>query len=138
MKYLATGGREDEKIMPDSNLGNRHECSDCGIKFYDLGKPKPTCPKCGTVQTSDGTETPTSKRSRKVAEKPSKDMPAEDKETPDDEIQDDADLDDDLDDEDLDDDDLDDENLDDDLDGLDEDLDDDDLDDDDDDLDDED
>lgn len=31
--------------MPD--LGLKHECPNCGIKFYDLGKPEPLCPKCG-------------------------------------------------------------------------------------------
>ena len=34
--------------MPD--LGTKHECTECGAKFYDLNKPEPTCPKCGTVQ----------------------------------------------------------------------------------------
>ncbi len=29
------------------NLGNRLQCSDCGIKFYDFNRPNPTCPKCG-------------------------------------------------------------------------------------------
>lgn len=32
--------------MPE--LGKKHECPNCGIKFYDLGKPTPLCPKCGT------------------------------------------------------------------------------------------
>lgn len=31
--------------MPD--LGSKHECPSCGIKFYDLGKHEPICPKCG-------------------------------------------------------------------------------------------
>lgn len=31
--------------MPD--LGNKHECPNCGTKFYDLGKAEPICPKCG-------------------------------------------------------------------------------------------
>ena len=31
--------------MPE--LGSKHECPSCGIKFYDLGKPEPICPKCG-------------------------------------------------------------------------------------------
>lgn len=30
--------------MPD--LGTKHECSSCGVKFYDLGKSDPVCPKC--------------------------------------------------------------------------------------------
>ena len=34
--------------MPD--LGTKYECVECGAKFYDLGKPEPICPKCGTDQ----------------------------------------------------------------------------------------
>ena len=34
--------------MPD--LGTKYECAECGAKFYDLGKPEPICPKCGTDQ----------------------------------------------------------------------------------------
>lgn len=32
--------------MPD--LGTKYECAECGAKFYDLGKPEPLCPRCGT------------------------------------------------------------------------------------------
>jgi hypothetical protein len=32
--------------MPE--LGAKHECHHCGAKFYDLGKPEPLCPRCGT------------------------------------------------------------------------------------------
>ena len=37
--------------MPE--LGQKHECPDCGLKYYDLGKPKAVCPKCG-----DGEDAP--------------------------------------------------------------------------------
>ena len=30
-----------------TELGTKHECAGCGIKFYDLGNPKAVCPKCG-------------------------------------------------------------------------------------------
>ena len=33
-----------------TTLGNKHECSSCGAKFYDLGKSKIVCPSCGTDQ----------------------------------------------------------------------------------------
>lgn len=33
-----------------SHLGNKHECYECGAKFYDLGKPEALCPKCGANQ----------------------------------------------------------------------------------------
>jgi len=32
--------------MNKDKLGNKHLCSSCGIKFYDLKKEIPTCPKC--------------------------------------------------------------------------------------------
>jgi hypothetical protein len=28
-------------------LGEKHECDDCGIKVYDLGRPQALCPRCG-------------------------------------------------------------------------------------------
>ncbi len=31
-------------------LGKRYKCYKCGIKFYDLGKPQPLCPSCGSNQ----------------------------------------------------------------------------------------
>ncbi len=34
-----------------SDLGKKHTCYNCDTKFYDLGKPQPTCPKCGVDQT---------------------------------------------------------------------------------------
>ena len=30
-------------------LGNKHQCQNCGAKFFDLNKNPITCPKCGTV-----------------------------------------------------------------------------------------
>ena len=31
-----------------SDLGEKHTCSNCGTKYYDLGSPDTVCPKCGT------------------------------------------------------------------------------------------
>ena len=31
-------------------LGNKYACYQCGCKFYDLGRPRPLCPKCGADQ----------------------------------------------------------------------------------------
>ncbi len=31
--------------MPD--LGTKYECEECSTKFYDLGRPETSCPKCG-------------------------------------------------------------------------------------------
>lgn len=36
-------------MAPDKpNLGTKHECEHCGIKYYDLGNAEPVCPQCGT------------------------------------------------------------------------------------------
>lgn len=32
----------------DDNLGTRYRCPSCGTKFYDLHRPVPSCPQCGT------------------------------------------------------------------------------------------
>lgn len=37
-------------------LGNKYECVQCGVKFYDLGKSAAICPSCGTDQSA--TEAP--------------------------------------------------------------------------------
>jgi len=29
--------------------GEKHICSSCGCKFYDLGKDEPECPKCKAI-----------------------------------------------------------------------------------------
>ena len=36
--------------MPAKDLGNKFVCFKCGTKFYDMKKPDPLCPKCGTDQ----------------------------------------------------------------------------------------
>ena len=43
-----------------SNLGRKFSCAECGAKFYDLGKERAVCPRCGADQTelrSESTET---------------------------------------------------------------------------------
>nr|WP_026595586.1 TIGR02300 family protein [Methyloferula stellata] len=35
--------------MTKPELGNKHQCQNCGTKFFDLNKNPITCPKCGTV-----------------------------------------------------------------------------------------
>jgi uncharacterized protein (TIGR02300 family) len=30
-------------------LGNKHQCQNCGARFFDLNKNPITCPKCGTI-----------------------------------------------------------------------------------------
>ena len=62
--------------MPD--LGTKHECLNCGVKFYDLGGSEAVCPKCGANQKElekEGAATKgTSKRAAK--KKPAKKKPA--------------------------------------------------------------
>ncbi len=36
--------------MAKPDLGTKHECTSCEAKFYDMGKPSPVCPRCGTDQ----------------------------------------------------------------------------------------
>jgi len=50
--------------MPD--LGKKYTCYSCHTKFYDLGKPVPTCPKCGADQR-DADEAPAAPTSRSRA-----------------------------------------------------------------------
>ena len=33
-----------------ADLGNKHECLNCGTKFYDLGRSQLVCPSCGGDQ----------------------------------------------------------------------------------------
>ncbi len=40
--------------MPELKLGTKHECYNCGTKFYDFGKGQALCPKCGADQKDSG------------------------------------------------------------------------------------
>ncbi len=55
--------------MPE--LGRKYTCYSCHTKFYDLGKPVPLCPKCGSDQR-DADEAPVyvAPRSRRIVEEP--------------------------------------------------------------------
>jgi len=33
-----------------NRFGKKHLCCGCGIKFYDMNKPDPVCPRCGANQ----------------------------------------------------------------------------------------
>jgi uncharacterized protein (TIGR02300 family) len=37
-------------MQDKSKLGKRYQCFQCGMKFYDLNRPEPLCPKCGADQ----------------------------------------------------------------------------------------
>ena len=49
--------------MPAKDLGNKHVCFKCAAKLYDLKKPDPICPKCGSDQR-EATAKPEGRRSR--------------------------------------------------------------------------
>ncbi len=40
-------------MQDKSKLGKRYQCFECGLKFYDLNRPEPLCPKCGADQRND-------------------------------------------------------------------------------------
>ena len=42
-----------EYLMPSATLGVKHTCFKCSTKFYDLDRPEPICPSCGTDQRED-------------------------------------------------------------------------------------
>ena len=35
--------------MAKPELGSKHQCQNCGARFFDLNKNPITCPKCGTI-----------------------------------------------------------------------------------------
>jgi uncharacterized protein (TIGR02300 family) len=37
------------KTVAKPELGNKHQCQQCGTKFFDLNKTPVVCPKCGTI-----------------------------------------------------------------------------------------
>ncbi len=40
-------------MQDKSKLGKRYTCFECSLKFYDLNRPDPLCPKCGVDQRTD-------------------------------------------------------------------------------------
>ena len=37
-------------MLDKARLGTRYTCFKCGTKFYDLGRPVPSCPECSADQ----------------------------------------------------------------------------------------
>ena len=50
--------------MPAKDLGNKFVCFKCSAKFYDLKKPDPVCPKCGSDQRESPANKPPSEGRR--------------------------------------------------------------------------
>ncbi len=45
-------------MQDKSKLGKRYQCFQCELKFYDLNRPEPLCPKCGADQRENPTPDP--------------------------------------------------------------------------------
>ena len=61
-----------------AKLGARWGCYSCGVKFYDLGKPEPICPRCQSDQRqSPKFEQPKAKRARPAKKAPAPRPPPE-------------------------------------------------------------
>jgi hypothetical protein len=64
----------DPKERAMAELGRKHECAECGAKYYDLGKADPACPKCGAKagaqKESERRSAPVESRVRYVAPAP--------------------------------------------------------------------
>jgi uncharacterized protein (TIGR02300 family) len=81
--------------MPKPELGLKHECDECGARFYDLGRPEAACPKCGTVSLLAVGAIPEKRRRRrgeqvaaeKVVAKPVKPETAEEEDEEEDDIE---------------------------------------------------
>jgi uncharacterized protein (TIGR02300 family) len=87
--------------MPAKDLGTKYVCFKCSTKFYDLKKPDPLCPKCGSDQRESPANKPASEGRRgrlaaipKVIEPIEPEEPAaeaeEDEESFDDDVEEDA------------------------------------------------
>ncbi len=66
--------------LDKTKLGTRYTCFSCGTKFYDLNRPKPTCPECGADQNDAPRHDPKDilSRGRRVAPVEDKPMPEKD------------------------------------------------------------
>ena len=57
--------------MSKLEWGKKHICSDCSTKFYDMNKPTPECPNCGSqVLISRKPRVGRPPLSKKIPEKP--------------------------------------------------------------------
>ena len=66
--------------MTKHDLGQKHFCTNCGAKFYDLTRTPPTCPKCETVVEAVERPRPT-RAAAKPKPKPPKPKPVANEET---------------------------------------------------------
>jgi uncharacterized protein (TIGR02300 family) len=79
--------------MPAKDLGVKHTCWKCGTKFYDLKKPEPVCPKCGSDPRAAPAvkASPPAERRRAAVEEPLEEIEAVEEADLDDELEEEAD-----------------------------------------------
>jgi len=58
--------------LDKATLGERYVCFSCETKFYDLNRPKPKCPSCGTDQRDRTEDAEAPKTKAPAAPKPAK------------------------------------------------------------------
>lgn len=56
--------------MSTHRLGRKFTCYSCHTKFYDLSKPEPICPKCGSDQRDAEEKPVATSRGRRAVEPP--------------------------------------------------------------------
>ena len=56
--------------MPAKDLGSKFTCFKCSTKFYDMKKPDPVCPKCGSDQRESPANKPAEKGRGRLAAVP--------------------------------------------------------------------
>src|SRR5437868_5884965 len=56
--------------MAAKDLGGKFICFKCSTKFYDMKKPDPVCPKCGTDQRDSPANKPAEKGRGRLAAVP--------------------------------------------------------------------
>ena len=56
--------------MAAKDLGSKYICFKCSTKFYDMKKPDPVCPKCGSDQRESPANKPAEKGRGRLAAVP--------------------------------------------------------------------
>ena len=56
--------------MAAKDLGSKFVCFKCSTKFYDMKKPDPVCPKCGSDQRESPANKPSEGRRGRLASVP--------------------------------------------------------------------
>ena len=75
-----------------ADLGEKHICADCDTRYYDLGRPDATCPKCGGVNRVDEEVALASTLGRRSPRRPSPQADEPDEATSEDEDEEDEEL----------------------------------------------